>query len=88
VIECGKEVVAFDTDRADKTVLISANDAGSSGTRQVLAKHAVVCGGLHADRLAALSGCGSEPKIVPFRGDYLILDESKRHLVKGNIYPV
>jgi L-2-hydroxyglutarate oxidase LhgO len=29
-----------------------------------------------------------DPKIVPFRGDYLILKPEKTHLVKGNIYPV
>ena len=29
-----------------------------------------------------------DPKIVPFRGDYLILKPGKEHLVAGNIYPV
>ena len=29
-----------------------------------------------------------DPKIVPFRGDYLILRPEKSYLVKGNIYPV
>ncbi len=29
-----------------------------------------------------------EPVIIPFRGEYLELKEEKRHLVKGNIYPV
>ena len=41
-----------------------------------------------ADRVAKMSGGGSDPKIVPFRGDYLILKPEKRYLVKGNIYPV
>ena len=41
-----------------------------------------------ADRLAKMSGGPSDPKIVPFRGDYLILKPGKRYLVKGNIYPV
>lgn len=35
-----------------------------------------------------LSGCDSNPKIVPFRGEYLLLKPEKRHLVRGNIYPV
>jgi len=35
-----------------------------------------------------MSGGPSDPKIVPFRGDYLILKPEKRYLVKGNIYPV
>lgn len=25
---------------------------------------------------------------MPFRGEYLVLNPDKRHLVKGNIYPV
>ncbi|PAV66030.1 hypothetical protein WR25_19449 [Diploscapter pachys] len=29
-----------------------------------------------------------DPKIVPFRGEYLLLRPEKRHLVRGNIYPV
>jgi len=51
-------------------------------------KYVVVCGGLYSDRLAQKCGCDSLPKIVPFRGDYLILKPGKEYLVKGNIYPV
>ena len=51
-------------------------------------KYAVTCGGLYSDRLAELSGCNKEPRIVPFRGDYLLLKPEKRDLVNGNIYPV
>ena len=47
-----------------------------------------MCGGLFADRLATMSGGSTLPKIVPFRGDYLVLKPEKSHLVKGNIYPV
>jgi L-2-hydroxyglutarate oxidase LhgO len=46
------------------------------------------CAGLYADRLAQLTGGNRDPRIVPFRGDYLILKPESRHLVKGNIYPV
>jgi 2-hydroxyglutarate dehydrogenase len=28
------------------------------------------------------------PKIVPFRGDYLVLKPEKSNIVNGNIYPV
>ena len=48
----------------------------------------VVCAGVHADRLAALSGAPAEPRIVPFRGDYLALRPERRHLVRGLVYPV
>ncbi len=46
------------------------------------------CAGLYADRLAQMTGGNRDPKIVPFRGDYLILKPESRHLIKGNIYPV
>ncbi len=52
------------------------------------ARYAITCGGLQSDRLARMTGGGADPKIVPFRGDYLILKPEKRFLVKGNIYPV
>ena len=52
------------------------------------AKFIITCGGLQSDRLAKMTGGKSDPKIVPFRGDYLILKPEKRYLVKGNIYPV
>ncbi len=52
------------------------------------AKYVITCGGLQSDRLARMTGGGSDPKIVPFRGDYLILKPDKRDLVRGNIYPV
>jgi L-2-hydroxyglutarate oxidase LhgO len=54
----------------------------------VEARHVITCAGLYADRLAQMTGAKSDPKIVPFRGDYLILKAEKRYLVKGNIYPV
>uniref|UniRef100_A0A1I7XLF9 L-2-hydroxyglutarate dehydrogenase, mitochondrial n=1 Tax=Heterorhabditis bacteriophora TaxID=37862 RepID=A0A1I7XLF9_HETBA len=41
-----------------------------------------------ADRISQLTGCGIEPKIVPFRGEYLLLKPERRFLVNGNIYPV
>eukprot|EP00058_Branchiostoma_floridae_P000429 XP_002585917.1 hypothetical protein BRAFLDRAFT_125835 [Branchiostoma floridae] len=54
----------------------------------VSARYVLSCGGLYSDRLAEKSGCSSVPKIVGFRGDYLLLKPEKCHLVKGNIYPV
>jgi L-2-hydroxyglutarate oxidase LhgO len=51
-------------------------------------RYAITCAGLYSDKLARLTGGAPDPKIVPFRGDYLILKPEKRYLVKGNIYPV
>lgn len=51
-------------------------------------RYVLTCGGLYSDRLSQISGCSREPRIVPFRGDYLVLKPEKNYLVKGNIYPV
>jgi len=49
----------------------------------------ITCAGLHADRVARMAGADvSDVRIVPFRGEYYMLKESRRHLVKGLIYPV
>ncbi|CAJ0591046.1 unnamed protein product [Cylicocyclus nassatus] len=54
----------------------------------ILTKYLVTCGGLHSDRIAQMTGCSVSPKIVPFRGEYLLLKSSKKDLIKTNIYPV
>ncbi|XP_065215588.1 L-2-hydroxyglutarate dehydrogenase, mitochondrial [Planococcus citri] len=54
----------------------------------VRSKFAIFCGGLYSDKLAELVDGLPDPRIVPFRGEYLELKEDKRFLVKGNIYPV
>lgn len=51
-------------------------------------RYVVTCGGLYSDRLAEKSGCKEDPRIVPFRGEYLKLKDEKNYLVNGNIYPV
>ncbi len=55
---------------------------------EVQARHVITCAGLYSDRLAAMTGAPSDPKIVPFRGDYWVLRGERRELVRGLIYPV
>nr|XP_036871858.1 L-2-hydroxyglutarate dehydrogenase, mitochondrial isoform X3 [Manis javanica] len=55
---------------------------------EVQCQYVVTCAGLYSDRISELSGCNPDPRIVPFRGDYLLLKPEKSYLVKGNIYPV
>lgn len=75
-----REVRAIE--RRGDTVLLKTN------ADEYEARYVITCGGLQSDRLAKMTGGKSDPKIVPFRGDYLILKPEKRYLVKGNIYPV
>eukprot|EP00118_Oscarella_pearsei_P017498 m.173931 g.173931 ORF g.173931 m.173931 type:complete len:295 (+) comp39099_c1_seq8:235-1119(+) len=76
-----KEVVNFSLDQ--KSVSVHAKDGSVFSSDNV-----ITCGGLQADLLAALSGGETDPRIVPFRGEYLVLRPEKQHLIKGNIYPV
>lgn len=59
-----------------------------TGGGTVHSRALIGCAGLYADRLAQMTGGARDPKIVPFRGDYLILKPESRHLIQGNIYPV
>jgi (S)-2-hydroxyglutarate dehydrogenase len=57
----------------------------------VMARRVVTCAGLQADRVAELvSGPGANAglRVVPFRGEYFALAESRAHLVRTLIYPV
>ena len=46
-------------------VRIKSNDRG------VKCRYALTCGGLQADRLSEMSGCGRDPRIIPFRGVHI-----------------
>jgi L-2-hydroxyglutarate oxidase len=48
----------------------------------------IVCAGLQADRLAVAAGDGTDPRVVPFRGEYYRLRPERRDLVRGLVYPV
>jgi L-2-hydroxyglutarate oxidase LhgO len=55
---------------------------------EVEAQHVIACAGLHADRVARLTGGPPDPRIVPFRGDYWVLRPDRRDLARNLIYPV
>jgi L-2-hydroxyglutarate oxidase LhgO len=67
--------------RSDVTILATPEG-------EVQAKAVIACAGLYSDKLAQMTGGARDPKIVPFRGDYLVLRPERAHLVRGNIYPV
>jgi L-2-hydroxyglutarate oxidase LhgO len=48
----------------------------------------VVCAGLQSDRVGVLADGSREPRIVPFRGEYMSVVDTKRELVRGMVYPV
>lgn len=48
----------------------------------------VNCAGLYSDKIAKMSGVNLAAKIIPFRGEYYLLKDEKKYLVKNLIYPV
>lgn len=51
-------------------------------------KYLIACGGLMADRLARMQGLDIDFQIIPFRGEYYQLPESRNNIVNHLIYPV
>lgn len=48
----------------------------------------VVCGGVQADRLAAMAGLKPDFRIVPFRGEYYRLNARHNDIIQHLIYPI
>lgn len=60
----------------------------ASGDERLRVDRLILCAGLQADSLARLAQGGDEPRIIPFRGEYLLLRPEKQDLVRGLVYPV
>lgn len=80
VVRTGANVVRIEPGRAPAAVL--------AGGERVAADQVIVCAGLQSDRLARASGAASEPRIMPFRGEYYELVPEQQARVRGLIYPV
>ncbi len=79
----GKKVTQLTEKNNKITVHFSDNDH-----HNIDFDHAITCAGLQSDRLAASSGDIATPKIIPFFGQYYVIDEAYKQHVKGLIYPV
>ncbi len=60
----------------------------ASGQLRVRVDRLILCAGLHSDVVAKLAQDKREPRIIPFRGEYMLLKPDRTHLVRGLIYPV
>jgi L-2-hydroxyglutarate oxidase LhgO len=60
----------------------------ASGQEQVRVDRLILCAGLHSDAVARLAQDRKEPRIIPFRGEYMLLKPERTDLVRGLIYPV
>src|SRR5271165_1892181 len=78
-LKTGAGVIGFQRSGLDTVIQTRAGD--------FTARYVVNCAGLYSDRIARLAGHDPEFQIVPFRGEYYDLIESRQSLVKGLIYP-
>lgn len=79
-VRTGVEVIDLEDGASAVRVRTTAGD--------VEADTVVTCAGLQADRVASWTGHLDGHRILPFRGSWLALRPERRHLVRGNIYPV
>ena len=81
--------VDFVFNNAVKTIAFDEKAYQLEGTKQkVEARFMINCAGLYSDKIAKAAGLKLDAKVVPFRGEYYLLKEEKKHLVKHLIYPV
>jgi L-2-hydroxyglutarate oxidase LhgO len=59
-----------------------------AGQREERIDYFFNCAGLHCDRVLVMAGERRRTRIVPFRGEYYMLSEEGRRLVRHLIYPV
>ncbi|NUO43089.1 MAG: L-2-hydroxyglutarate oxidase [Streptomyces sp.] len=60
----------------------------ASGEERIGVDRLILCAGLQSDAVAKLAQDKREPKIIPFRGEYMLLKPDRTHLVRGLVYPV
>uniref|UniRef100_D3TP33 L-2-hydroxyglutarate dehydrogenase, mitochondrial n=1 Tax=Glossina morsitans morsitans TaxID=37546 RepID=D3TP33_GLOMM len=87
-IFCNYKVKKFTETKGEKIDAYPITIHGDRNNQILLTKNVLACGGLQSDLLAEKTGCPREPRIIPFRGEYLLLAKEKQHMIKGNIYPV
>ncbi|MBG6027372.1 L-2-hydroxyglutarate oxidase [Proteus columbae] len=76
----GQAVTAIN--ETDDTVTVTTSN------NQFTGKWLINCAGLFSDRIAKMAGYDTGMKIVPFRGEYFMLNTNKNYLVNHLIYPV
>ena len=90
-------LAAITTERGGQILLdAEVTELSRSGNEHVIettqgavrSKLLVNCAGLQSDRIARSAGVELTARIVPFRGEYFELAESRRSLVRGLVYPV
>lgn len=80
-IEFGSEVLALKTQSNGSTLV---KTTGMEAETRLF----INCAGLYSDKLAAMTHPDVPVRIIPFRGEYYMLKDERKHLVNHLIYPV
>jgi len=79
-LQLGAKVVAIREDASGVEI--------STAQRSWRARSLIACAGLQSDRLAKLAGLEISHRIVPFRGEFYTLPQSRAGLINHLIYPI
>ncbi len=87
LIQGSKVTLSTDTEllgvsEGTKAITIETSKGAFTGN------YLIACAGLMADRVAHMMGLTTDFAIIPFRGEYYQLPESRKNLVKHLIYPI
>jgi L-2-hydroxyglutarate oxidase len=92
VTAAGGEVrLGFPVDRVTPVregLEIGSGSGSGSGARSLTVNRLIVCAGIQSDLVAGLAGDVAAPRIIPFRGEYMLIKPEKSAMVRGLIYPV
>lgn len=69
------------TEKQDYSVVKTTN-------KELEGRLVINCAGLYSDKVAMFTQGNLDTRIIPFRGEYYMLKDSSKHLVKNLIYPV
>ena len=67
----------------EKKGLLLITNNGNINTKTL-----INCGGLHSDLITKITGVQRNFRIIPFRGEYYILEGESKKLIKNLIYPL
>ena len=80
-IKCGEKVLKINNSSDKKVEIRTPNNL-------YYCELLINCAGLFSDEIAKIAGRKHNIKIIPFRGEYYMLTNEAKHLVKNLIYPV
>lgn len=80
VIQKNCEVFGFEKKSTSLTLKTSQG--------QIATEFLINCAGLGSDRVAKQMGCKPDVAIIPFRGEYFMVRDQSKYLVKNLVYPV